>query len=278
MITVGTQKDTSRKAAEVAATHDNVWAIVGLHPIHLFDSRIDEEETTFSGREEVFDVDYYRNLIQEFKGKVVGLGECGLDYYHRPDDIDQEEFVERQADCFRAHLDLAHELDLPVMVHCRDAHPEAVIVAKESHEDGQLPSGYLAHPDVIAILKDRVEQGKPIKGNIHCFTGTWEEAQAYLDLGLHISFTGIITFPPRKKDLKAGLLPASELACRLPLGRILVETDAPYLTPVPHRGEWPNEPAYVEFVSDELAKIHGVSKEEMERITLDNTVKLFGLS
>ncbi|MBN1585694.1 TatD family hydrolase [Candidatus Uhrbacteria bacterium] len=280
MIAVGTQRDTSRLATEIAAGHDGVWAIVGLHPVHLFDSRVDEEESSFTGRAEVFDPDFYRRLVRESNGKVVGLGECGLDYFHRPEGIEPEVFVRRQVECFGVHLDLAEELDIPVMIHCRDAHPEAVAAYRETRPDSDergFPPGYQAHEDVLALLQGRSNQGHKLKGDVHCFTGTWEQAQAYLDLGLHLSFAGIVTYPPRRCDLAAGLVSTQELARRVPLDRILAETDSPYLTPVPHRGEWPNEPANVEFVAAELARIHGLSPERMNSILLENTIRLFGL-
>ena len=251
LITVGTQSITSAAAIDLAEKYDGVWSIIGLHPSHLFEQEVDEDETSFHGREEAFDGGRYRELVKS-SSKVVALGECGLDYYHRPEKIGEAEFKARQAEVFRSHLDLSLELDLPVMIHCRDA-----------------------HDDVIAILTEYRAAGRPVRGDIHCFTGTWNDARRYLDLGLYISFTGIVTYPPRAADKAKGEILA-DIARQVPLDRILVETDAPYLSPVPHRGER-NEPAHVRFVAAEIAKIKRLPVEEVERLTLKNTVELFGL-
>ena len=266
MMTVGTQRDTSRAAVEIARAHDGVWAIVGLHPIHLVGGEVDEEEIACRSRDERFDAEYFRQLIRGSGGKAVGLGECGLDYYHRPGGVSDEEFLRLQDEAFRAHLDLAHELSIPVMVHCREAKPDDPSAAG-------LPS---AHEGILKILEEYAAAGRGVRGDVHCFSGGWEQAERYLQLGFCISFTGNITYPPRKKDLAAGLMTAQELARRLPLDRILVETDSPYLAPVPHRGQR-NEPAFVSFVAAELARIHGLSPDEMAAVLLANSARLFGL-
>ncbi len=252
LINVGTQIDTSRRAVELAETYDGVWAIIGLHPIHLFEQEVDEEEETLHTRSEQFDADGYRSLVRS-SGKVVGLGECGLDYFHVPQDVSREEMAARQRAAFRSHLDLALELDLPVMIHCREA-----------------------HDDLVAILREYAGAGRKVRGDVHCFTGTWAEAAQYLELGLYVSFTGIVTFPPKKADLAAGKEPLADVARRMPLDRILVETDAPYLAPEPFRGKR-NEPAYVRYVAAKIAALHGLSPDEMEKIALRNTKELFRL-
>jgi TatD DNase family protein len=264
MITVGSQQDTSRSAVETAKRFDGVWAIVGLHPIHLFKTPVDEEENEFMSRAENFDVDFYRKLADESNGKVVGIGECGLDYFHVPAGASRDEFIERQKNQFRVQLDLARDVGLPVMIHSRDPRPE---------EAAGWPS---PHDDILDILFEYAAADRSVAGDVHCFGGTWEQAERYLELGFHISFTGNITFPPRKRDLAAGLMTAPELARRVPLERLLVETDAPYLAPVPHRGER-NEPAYVEFVAREIARLRGISFEELAAATLANTKRLFRL-
>ncbi|MFA6603552.1 MAG: TatD family hydrolase [Patescibacteria group bacterium] len=251
LITVGTQRDTSAAAVDLAEKYDGVWSIIGLHPIHLFEREADEEETSAQGSEEIFDAARYRELIGR-SSKVVGLGECGLDYFHRPKNVAEAEFKARQARVFRSHLDLSLETGLPVMIHCRDA-----------------------HDDVIAILEEYRTAGRPVRGDIHCFTGSWKDAARYLDLGFYISFTGIVTYPPRAADKAKGEVLA-DIARQVPLDRLIVETDAPYLAPVPHRGER-NEPANVRFVAAEIARIRQLPVEEVAARTLKNTVGLFGL-
>lgn len=169
--------------------------------------------------------------------KVIAVGETGLDYYydHSPRDVQRRVFTQ--------FIHMARETGLPIVVHERDAASEGAELLR-SEGEGKL------------------------RGVIHCFTGTYEAARAYLDLGFYISFTGIITF----KNAEA----LRDVAHRVPLERILVETDSPYLTPVPHRGRR-NEPAYVRLVAETVANIKGLSLEEVARITTDNTCRLFGI-
>jgi len=169
--------------------------------------------------------------------KVVAVGETGLDYYydHSPREVQRRVFAE--------FIHLARETGLPIVVHERDA-----------------------AQDVADLL--RAEGARKLRGVIHCFTGDYEAACAYLDLGFYISFTGIITFK------NANLL--REVVRRVPLDRMLVETDSPYLTPVPHRGKR-NEPAYVQYVAETIAKIKCVSLEEVARVTTQNVRELFGV-
>jgi TatD DNase family protein len=167
--------------------------------------------------------------------KVVAVGETGLDYYysHSPHDV--------QRRVFGQFIHMALETDLPIVVHERDA-------AQETAE----------------LL--RSEGAGKLRGVIHCFTGNYEAACAYLDLGFYLSFTGIITFK------NAG--PLREVVRKVPLERMLVETDSPYLTPVPHRGKR-NEPAYVRWVAEAIAHIKGIEVEEVAETTTRNVQDLF---
>ena len=256
LIAVGTRYETSLLAATCSNMHETVWAIVGMHPSHLYPEHDASEDC--SGTPEIFNPARYRILAQENE-RVIGIGECGLDYYHRPEGVSLAELKTRQDELFRAHLDLALELDVPVMVHTRD---------------GREPAER-AHPDVLAILAEYAAAGRPLRGNIHCWSGTWEDAHKYLKLGFHLSFTGNLTYPPRAAEKKSGETLAA-VAKRVPLERILVETDAPYLAPVPHRGKR-NEPAYVELVARALAAIKGISYEEVAAQTTKNVKGLFGI-
>lgn len=252
-VVVGSQSTTSRRAVDLAEKYDGAWAIIGLHPIHLFAQEIDEEEDEFISRSESFDPEFYRRLARSSR-KVVAIGECGLDYFHLPKDVPAETVKAEQARVFRAQLDLALELDLAVMIHSRDS-----------------------ADDIIKILEEYRVAGKSLRGDVHCFSGGWSEAERYLNLGLHISFTGIVSFPPRAADKKAGKETLADVAKKVPLERLLVETDAPYLAPVPFRGKR-NEPAYVQYVAAEIAKIKGLSVSEVESQTLHNTRELFRLA
>jgi len=251
MITVGTQSDTSKSGIAVAAQYDRVWAAIGLHPNHLFRMPIDEEESPFISRAEEFDRAYYENLARQ--PKVVAIGECGLDWYRIPADMNPAEVKAKQEKVFRAHLDLATDADLPVIVHCRDAHERTAEIIRE-----YISAGKLAR-----------------RGVIHCFTATWKEAAPYLELGFNVSFTGVITFEARGggRERQLALL---EAAAKTPLERLMVETDSPYLAPAPHRGER-NEPAHVRFVAEKVAEIKGLSFSEVEKQTTENAIKLFAL-
>ncbi len=263
MVLVGTQIDTSRAAIDMAARYDNgVWASVGLHPVHLEEMHIDESEiavpSRFKTRAEVFDIAVYRALAQH--KKVVAIGECGLDYWH------SQEAKILQHDTLRQHLDLANELDFPLILHCRGS--------KEDPTD--------AYRDQLAILQEYVQAGKiKRRGSIHCFISTWEIAQQYLAFGFHIGFTGVITFP-RPKSAVSGLSVGQaktqcaydEVVKQIPLDRILVETDCPYLAPVPMRGKR-NEPLYVRYVAEKVAEIKGLEIENVEDQLFKNTLETF---
>jgi TatD DNase family protein len=167
--------------------------------------------------------------------KVVAVGETGLDYYysHSPHDVQRRVFTQ--------FIYIARETRLPIVVHEREA-------AVESAE----------------LL--RREGAGELRGVIHCFTGDYNAARAYLDLGFYLSFTGIITFKNAE--------PLREVVRRVPLERMLVETDSPYLTPVPHRGKR-NEPAYVRWVAEMIARIKAICLEEVAETTTGNTAALF---
>jgi TatD DNase family protein len=170
--------------------------------------------------------------------RVVAIGETGLDRHW-----DRTPFPLQQ-DYFGRHLDHAQRLDLPVVIHCR-----------ESEAD---------------ILEQLTALGRPLKGVLHSFTGDWELAQKFLDLGLYLSFAGMLTFENKALDS------LRDAAAKAPLDRILVETDSPYLTPHPFRGKL-NEPARVIHTATRLAEVRGLSLDELSRATTANARRLFAL-
>ena len=247
MINVGSQYSTSQRAVEMAAEYqEGVYAAIGLHPIHLETGLVkikdDPEEIQFKTIEDDFDYEKYKKLaLSAVEGKVVAIGEIGLDYYWKPKTKSRLElFKERQKKVFLKQLDLAKELDLPVIIHCR-----------------------MAHDDLIKILDSRFQilDSKP-RGAIHCFTGTWNQAQKYMEMGFYLGLNGIIF----KMDLE-------EVIKKAPMDKILVETDCPYLTPPPESGR--NEPLYIKHVVEKIAKIKGLSYEEISKVTTQNAKKLF---
>lgn len=259
MITVGTQSTTSKNGIAVAEKYDGVYTTIGLHPNHTCEQHFEDELEEIKTRCESFDVEYYRELAKH--PKVVAIGECGLDYYRLPPEADRQALIAKQKEELRKQLSLADELNLPVVIHCRDA-----------HEDQQT------------MLKEFVDAGKLTRGGvIHCFSGTIDEARAYHALGFLTSFTGIITFPPRKSDTPpfqggggGGYSALQRVVRDCPLDMLMLETDAPYLTPEPHRGKR-NEPWYVQFVAAKVAELKNISIDEVDRVTTENAERLFGL-
>ena len=217
IINVGSQRTTSQRAVEMAEKYpDGVYAAIGLHPIHA--------------AEEEFNPDKYRELA--LSKKVVAIGEVGLDYKS-----EYASFKEKQKEVFLKQLDLAGELNLPLMIHCRQA-----------------------HEDLIQPIKQL--NNLTIRGVIHCFTGTWTQAEEYLKMGFYLGFNGIIF----KLDL-------DEVVKKTPLDRILLETDCPYLTPKPMEGR--NEPLYVKYVAQKIAELKEETFEKISEITTENAKELF---
>ena len=264
----GTQYSTSRRAVEMAEGFEKgVYAAVGLHPIHLGEQRkVDVLETqsegsrlatlardnsanwmTFETRSEEFDIEKYRELTKS--KKTVAIGEFGLDYYYRPKGKAKlEAFKAKQKEVFLKQVELAEEAHLPMILHCR-----------------------VAHDDMLELLTTNYKlQTKNLRGVVHCFTGTVEEAQKFMALGLYIGFNGLIL-----KDVPA-LPNPEEVISAIPLDRIVLETDSPYLTP-PILGSERNEPLFVKYVAEEIARIKKVSVQEVAEATTQNAKVLFTL-
>ncbi|NMC51698.1 TatD family hydrolase [Candidatus Kuenenbacteria bacterium] len=253
MVNVGSQHDTSKRALEIANQYDEgVYAAIGLHPIHLSHTEVDEEEIHFQTREEQFDENKYQALIDADKNhKIVAVGEIGLDYFHIPAEMTLEEVRNRQAPDFIKQLHFAAKNNLPVIIHCRDS------------ERGKFD----AYRDTLDILKAEIKNGLQLRGIKHSFDGDLKIAEEFFQLGFYISFTGVITFGKNAEDLR-------QLVKALPLDKILVETDCPYLAPAPHRGER-NEPSFVEFTAQKIAELKNISLDKVAETTMENTKDLF---
>ncbi|MBE5786587.1 MAG: TatD family deoxyribonuclease [Clostridiales bacterium] len=218
-ICVGSDLSSSRRCLELAEKYDGVYAAVGVHPHEAKDAP----------------GDYIKSLTDMLRHpKAVALGEIGLDYYYdlSPRDVQKQVMAEQ--------MELAMQLDKPVIFHIRDAHGDMVDFFRKSK---RLPSGV-----------------------IHCFSGSAETAKEYVKMGFFISFAGPLTFK------KAPNL--WEAACEVPLERLLVETDSPYLSPEPYRGRR-NEPAHVVWVMKKLAALRDMTEEEMARLTWDNACRMY---
>ncbi len=290
MITVGTQKDTSARAVEISREFENVWATVGLHPIHTERSYHDPQEVgTFqhsqecknvAGRgfmsrgEQDFDYEYYKKLASD--PKVVAIGECGLDYYRlQASSVKRQEQIEKQKAIFLKQMELAHELQKPLMIHCRPSSAKA-------SEGKASKSTNDAYEDLLNLL--HASSFKLQVKIAHFYAGSLTIAKKLLEQDFYFTFGGVITFVPRSQ--KATGTPAAnsglgagdydEIIKFLPLDRIMVETDAPYVAPEPYRGQR-NEPAYVAEVAKKLAEIKGVGFEKIAEITTQNCSKVFNL-
>lgn len=258
LIVVGSQDSTSRRAVEYADKYERgVYAAVGLHPIDLIDEAedtvvMDGQPYTFKNRQEDFNQERYRQLAQS-SDKVKAIGEVGLDYYYF-DKFSSDQlpgFKAKQKEALIGFIELAENLDLPVIFHCR------------GEKTGQAG----AYQELLDLITDEVNHGRNIRGVVHCFGGTMEQAQKFVELGLYIGITGIVTFKSKNEELQ-------KIARELPLNKILIETDAPFLSPEPHRGAR-CLPQYVEFVARKIAELKGMSYEELAEATTQNAKNLF---
>ena len=222
VIDPGCDLTSSRRAVELAAAYPHVYAAVGIHPENCGGCTDD-------------DLAALRPLAQQ--PKVVAIGEIGLDYYW--EENPPREF---QQQVFRRQLALARELQLPVIVHDREAHADTLSIVRE-------------FPDVTGVF--------------HCFSGSPEMAQELLKLGWYLGFDGPVTYKNARR--------APEVAAVTPLDRMLIETDSPYMTPVPYRGKR-NDSVYVHLVAEKLAEWKGIAPEEMARLTTENGKRLFRIS
>ena len=222
IITIGVKLTTSDRPKALAEAHDNIWCSVGIHP-HEAGSEPDAAN-----------IDAI--LASADHPKCVAIGEAGLDYFY------DYATPKQQEDSFRAQIAVARCLDLPIIVHTRDA-----------------------DSDMAAILENEMGKGA-FRGVLHCFSSGAELAERAIDIGFYISFSGILTFN-KAEELRA-------IATNIPEDRILVETDSPYLAPVPYRGR-PNEPAYTAHTLEKLATVRGKPLVEMAHITRKNTIRLF---
>ncbi|MEY8351087.1 TatD family hydrolase [Bacillus cereus] len=221
-VVVGFDEVTIKKAMELAETYDFIYAAVGWHPVDAID--MTEEHLAW---------------LEELAAhpKVVALGEMGLDYHW------DKSPKEVQKEVFRKQIQLAKKVNLPIIIHNRDA-----------------------TQDIVDILAE--ENAAEVGGIMHCFSGSVEVAQQCIGMNFLISLGGPVTFKNAKKP--------KEVAMEIPMEKLLIETDCPYLTPHPFRGKR-NEPSYVKLVAEEIANLKGISYEEVAKITTENAKGLFGI-
>lgn len=218
----GADLKSSIKAVEMAEKYPFIYAAVGCHP---HDSKYMDDRT----------MDKFKDLAKS--DKVLAIGEIGLDYHYDNSERD----VQRR--WFREQIRLAKDLDLPYIVHDREAHGDILKIMKEEYYDG-------------------------VTGILHCYSGSVELAKEFIKLGFYISLAGPVTYPRARVP--------KMVAKEIPLDKLLIETDAPYLTPQVYRGKR-NEPKYVRYVAEEIAKIRNISVDEVAEKTSENFKKLFNL-
>ncbi len=245
VINVGTRHETSEEAVKLLEKYpDRLYAAVGLHPSHTFDDYHDPQEVARGLGIERFDYEVYKQLASD--ARVVGIGECGLDYYRLPQG-NVAGVKARQKEAFEQQLALALELDKALIIHCRPRKDTS-----DAYED---------------LLKIFLNQTLP-RFEIHCFTGTLEVAEKFIARGGYIGLNGIITFD------KTG--ESERVVKGIPLESIVLETDSPYLTPEAFRGQR-NEPLYVQEVAKKIAEWKNITVEQVAEITTANARKLFKL-
>ena len=236
-IVVGTDSQTSKVAVEISQQEKNLYAAVGIHPDECADSSTNDLHITT-----------LKNLLnQNTHKKIVAVGECGLDYYRLPADQQEQKVIKQnQKIMFKHQIELARQYDVPVIIHCRDIHEHA-------------------YNDVLSIVK--VYPGT--RFILHCMSGSQEYLKEAVALGGNISFAGNLTY----KNAEA----LRDLAKNTPKNRILLETDAPFLSPQSKRGKT-NEPAFIIETARELGKVLGISQQQCEKLTTANAERVFHLN
>jgi TatD DNase family protein len=242
MVLVGAELRTSNRALDYANKYEKgVYAAVGLHPVHLNSGLVDTAEEGipdgFVSRAEEFNYDSYEKIAKF--DKVVAIGEIGLDYYRLDPTKDLPAMKKQQQEVFAQQLLLARSLDLPAIIHCRQAHDDLLLILQEFKKEYSR-----------IIPTDRPW------GVIHCFSGDEDLAWKYFKLGLLISFTGLVTFSKQWDDVIR----------KIPLDKMMIETDTPYMTPEPYRGQR-NEPILVQYVANRIADIRGIKLEKVAEVT-----------
>ena len=224
-IVVGTDYESSKLAVDLAHTHDNVWASIGVHPV-------DDPNKNF-------EIEKFAELVKN--PKIVAIGECGLDFFHQ----DRVQDYERQKKLFLDQINFALAHDKSIMIHSRSAYSELL--------------------EILEPMKR--EHGEKLRGDVHFFAGSLEEARRFWAIGFTTSFTGVITFA-RNYD---------EVIRQAPIENLMSETDAPFVAPAPYRGKR-NEPSYVVEVVKKIAGIRNEGLETVQKALINNAKRLFKLS
>jgi len=263
MINIGTCYETSKKAIEIAQKYEYCWATVGLHPSHTIPMKIDKNELAIKIKKNISEAETFNERFElllkepfyfaQGRPKVVAIGECGLDYSYlknfpekdqinpvRDKSLNGVKYKKTQEEEFRKQIQAAKKYNLPLSLHIRDLYEKALLILEEEKYKGE------------AVF--------------HFFTGKIDQAQKILEKGFYLGFSGIITYSEIMNDVIKDA----------PLEKILIETDAPYVAPIPYRGDR-NEPIYVKEVAKKIAEIKKLPLRKIEEATFENTLRLFGI-
>ncbi len=242
IISVATREQHFKKTLELALAYDSVYAALGIHPHEAAGILTDQKDTT----------EKINELIATIKGylsydKVVSIGEIGIDFYKlaREPHSQRTSIRDVQEQLFRAQMELAIDVDVPVMIHCRSAYPE-----------------------MLKILRSYAKATR-LHGMLHSFEGDLKTAEEFMKLGLKLSYSGMVTYEQSRDYIEA--------IKNIPLTEMLLETDCPYLSPEPLRGQR-NEPVHIEYVAKKIASLRGISTEEVARTTTQNAKELFNIT
>ncbi len=251
VINVGVNYKSSKRVVELAEKNEGLFATIGLHSGEL-DTGLVKNKRDLDEKE--FDYNKYRELCLSSK-KIVAIGEIGLDYWYKPKTkIKIAKFKEKQRKLLLDQIKLSQEFNLPIIFHCRVAHNDLI----------EILEGFQSFP----CPRDRGSNG--FQAVVHSFTGNWEQAEKFLDMGLYLGFNGLI-FSKVAEELNF-----KETIKKTPLNRILIETDSPFLVP-PQAKVTRNEPVFVKYVAQRIAEIKGVSFEKVAETTSQNAKELFKL-
>lgn len=225
IVNVGSDLQSCEKCIGLSQQYENIYAAIGIHPTDTIDLTEDN----------------FERIVKKYVecDKVVAVGEIGLDYYWEKEEAQKN----RQKKWFEKQIQLAKDINKPVIIHSREAAKDTLDIIKES-------------------------DAQKVGGVIHCFSYEKEMAREYIKLGFYIGIGGVLTYKNARKQ--------KEVVEDIPLDRIVLETDAPYLTPVPFRGKT-NNSSYIKFVVEEIARIKNVSEKEVENITLENAKRMYRL-
>ena len=238
LINIGVQYTTSRRAVQYAEKHkEGVYAAVGLHPSHIHEDNLKQDKGAQGENRELEEFDEKKYKELLENPKTVAMGEIGLEY---GDEISQAA-KDKQKKVLIEQLELAQQVGKPVIFHCRKAYDDLIELLTAFNVDC-------------------------VRGVVHCFMGRWSQAEKLLDMGFYLGFNGLITYA-RDYD---------KVIKSLPLEKILLETDCPYLTPLPHRDKR-NEPLYVKYVAEKIAQLKKIKFEEVAQQTTKNVKELFAI-